>query len=141
VETPFDEKDGQFSPDGTQIAFHSNQSGRFEVYVRPFPGPGSPVRVSTNGGAQVRWRPDGRELFYIAAGGQLMAAPIQRPADGQVLAGIPIPLFATHIGRVITPVGAQYAVSPDGQRFLMNAVVGDVGSAPIRLIVNWHPPR
>jgi len=139
IQTPFDDKDGQFSPDGNQIAFQSNRSGRFEIYVQAFPGPGTPLRVSTEGGAQVRWRPDGRELFYVALDGRLMAAPVQRRADGQLDVSIPIPLFATHIGRVITPVGAQYVVSPDGQRFLMNTVVKDSSPTPIRLIVNWRP--
>lgn len=139
IQTPHDEKDGQFSPDGTQIAFHSNRSGRFETYVQPFPGVGTAVRVSTKGGAQVRWRPDGRELFYIALDGRMMAAPIQLHADDQVVVGIPVPLFGTRVGRVITPVGTQYAVSPDGQRFIMNTVVGHIGPTPIRLIVNWHP--
>ena len=65
--------------------------------------------------------PDGRELFYIALDGRLMAAPIQIAADGQAVVGIPLPLFATHVGRVFTAIGAQYVVAPDGQRFLMNA--------------------
>jgi Tol biopolymer transport system component len=139
LQTPFDEKDGQFSPDGTQIAFHSNRSGRFEIYVQPFPGPGTPLRVSTKGGAQVRWRPDGRELFYVALDGRLMAASIQMQANGQSVVGIPVPLFGTRIGRVITPVGTQYVVSPEGQRFIMNTVVGHISPTPIRVIVNWHP--
>ncbi|MEO7270821.1 MAG: hypothetical protein ABIX28_25740, partial [Vicinamibacterales bacterium] len=141
-QTPFEEKDGQFSPDGKRIAFQSNRSGRFELYVQSFPGPGTPLRVSTNGGAQVRWRPDGHELFYIALDGRLMAAPLQTRADGELDVNIPVPLFATHIGRVITAVGAQYVVSRDGQRFLMNTVVEDTHQTPIRVIVNWRPrPR
>jgi len=68
-----------------------------------------------------------------------MAAPIQIQADGQLVVGIPVPLFATRIGGVITTVGAHYVVSPDGQRFLMNTVVGDISPTPIRLIVNWRP--
>ena len=128
----------QFSPDGKRIAFYSNQSGRLEVYVQPFPGPGTPVQVSTSGGAQVRWRPDGRELFYVALDGRLMAAPIQVPADGQLVVGIPVPLFATRVDRVPS-IGAQYIVSPDGQRFLMHTFVQDASPTPIRLILNWQP--
>ncbi len=137
-QTEFDERDGQFSPDGKRMAFHSNRSGRFEVYVQPFPGPGAALRVSTGGGAQVRWRPDGRELFYIALDGRLMAAPIQVPADGQLVVGMPVPLFATHVGRVLS-IGAQYIVSSDGQRFLMNTFVQDASPTTIRLILNWQP--
>ena len=77
IQTESDERDGQFSPDGKWIAYQSNRSGRFEVYLQPFPGPGAPVQVSKNGGAQVRWRQDGRELFYIGLDGRLMAVPIQ----------------------------------------------------------------
>jgi serine/threonine protein kinase/Tol biopolymer transport system component len=139
IQTAFDEKDGQFSPDGNQIAFQSNRSGRFEIYVQAFPGPGAPLPVSTQGGAQVRWRRDGRELFYVALDGRLMTAVVRTQADGQLEVGIPMPLFATHIGRAVTPVGAQYVVSPDGQRFLMNTVVESASPTPIRLIVNWRP--
>ena len=138
AQTEFEERDGQFSLDGKWIAFHSNRSGRFEVYVQSFPGPGAPLQVSASGGAQVRRRPDGRELFYIALDGRLMAAPIQVAADGQLVVGIPVPLFAAHLGRVLT-VGAQYVVSPDGQRFLMNSIVQNASPTPIRLVLNWHP--
>src|SRR5260370_6130941 len=61
VQTEFDEREGQFSPDGKWIAYASNQSGRVEVYLRPFPGPGGDLRVSAAGGAQRRWRRDGNE--------------------------------------------------------------------------------
>ena len=139
IQTPFEERDGQFSPDGKWIAFHSNQSGRFEVYIQAFPNPGTPLRVSTTGGAQVRWRPDGRELFYIALDGRLMAAPIRVSADGGLVVGLPVPLFATHVGRVLNIGGAQYIASPDGQRFLTNTFVPDASLTPIRLILNWQP--
>ena len=99
VQTNFDERDGQFSPDGKWIAYQSNESGRFEIYVQPFPGPGGKSQVSTNGGAQVRWRRDGKELFYIALDGRLMAVPIRLASNGQAVeAGTPVPLFATHVG-------------------------------------------
>ena len=78
VQTNFEERDGQFSPDGKWIAYQSNESGRFEIYVQPFPGPARKWGpISTNGGAQVRWRRDGKELFYIALDDRLMAVPIQ----------------------------------------------------------------
>jgi hypothetical protein len=93
--------------------------------------------VSTGGGAQVGWRPDGRELFYIALDGRLTAAPIEVPADGQLVVGVPVPLFATHVGRVPS-IGPQYVVSSDGQRFLMNTFVQDASPIPIRMILNWQ---
>jgi dipeptidyl aminopeptidase/acylaminoacyl peptidase len=138
VQGKSDDRGGQFSPDGKWVAYRSNRSGRFEVYVQPFPGQGGQRQVSTGGGAQVRWRPDGRELFYIALDGRLMAAPIQFASDGPSV-GIPVPLFATRIGRAVQLVGAQYVVSADGQRFLMNTFVQENSPAPIRLILNWKP--
>ena len=141
VEGTTNDRDGQFSPDGKWVAYTSNRSGRFEVYVQPFPGPGAANQVSTGGGAQMRWQADGRELFFIALDGRLMAAPIKFGADG-ASAGVPVSLFATRIGRVLQGnPGAQYIVSNDGQRFLMNTIVRDGGSTSIRLILNWKPTR
>src|SRR5262249_25337741 len=77
VQTNFDERDAQFAPDGKWIAYQSHESGRFEIYVQSFPGPGGKERISTNGGTQVRWSYDGKELFYISADGRLMAVPIR----------------------------------------------------------------
>jgi eukaryotic-like serine/threonine-protein kinase len=138
--TEFDERDGKFSPDGRWMAYASNSSGPFDVYVQPFPGPGQKVRVSTRGGAQVQWRADGRELFYVALDGKLMAVPIEVSANGQsITPGTPVPLFTTHVGNVIGPSGSgpQYVVSGDGQRFLMSTLAHTGRPAPIRLIVNW----
>ena len=139
VQTNFDERDGQFSPDGKWIAYQSNESGRFEIYVQPFPGPGGKSQVSNNGGAQVRWRRDGKELFYIALDDRLMAVPIRIASDGQTLeAGAPVPLFVTRIGSAASPnvTRQQYMVSADGQRFLMNTLTEEATS-PITVILNW----
>ena len=143
VRTQFSERDGQFSPDGKWIAFQSDESGRDEIYVQPFPGPGRKVLISTNGGIQVRWRQDGRELFYIAADDQLMAVPIKVSSDRQSIEpGAPSALFPARVGRIA--VGAvvdlprqQYIVSSDGQRFLMNTLVNDTNTDPITVILNW----
>lgn len=85
----------------------------------------------------VRWRRDGKELFYVGLDDRLMAVPIQFAANGQTAEpGMPVPLFAT---RFVAPQNRQqYIVSPDGQRFLMNAPTNDVAS-PITLILNWKP--
>ena len=143
VQTKSRDRNGQFSPDGKWVAYESRTSGRPEVYVQAFPDPGVPVRVSTGGGAQIRWRPDGGELFYIALDGKLMAVPFRTDASGRsVDVGLPQPLFTTRIGRVLTSVlGAQYVVSADGQRFLMNTVVQSTGPTPLRVLVNWNPGR
>ena len=142
IQTEFDEQEGMFSPDGRWMSYVSNSSGGFEAYVRPFPGPGQTVRVSTRGGAQVRWRADGRELFYVALDGTLMAVPIEMSANGLTLTpGVPKPLFTTHIGRVLNPggTGPNYIVSGDGQRFLMSIIAQETSATPIRLFVNWKP--
>jgi len=142
VETPFVENEGQFSPDGRWIAFRSNESGQFEVYVQPFPGPGQRLLVS-RGGAQPRWSPDGRELFYVALDGRLMAVPLTRDPDGNILeAGAPAVLFAANIpdGAIQGIFKQQYVVSRDGRRFLINQVAEESGGAPAMLILNWRPP-
>jgi Tol biopolymer transport system component len=102
VATAFEERDAQFSPDGQWIAYQSNESGRFEVYVQAFPGPGGRLQLSSDGGAQARWRADGRELFYVALDGRLMAVPIGFGSSGETVEpGTPIPLFSTTIGGAV----------------------------------------
>jgi serine/threonine protein kinase len=140
AQTPFDERRGQFSPDGRWVAYESNASGRFQIYVQPFPTSGGKWQVSTAGGSQVRWRPDGKELFYVAADERLMAVSIAVAADGQTLnPGDPVPLFPTHLaqGPGITGTRSQYAVAPDG-RFLMNVRIDEAATAPpITVVINW----
>jgi Tol biopolymer transport system component len=138
----YDARDAQFSNDGRWIAYSSAESGRTEIYVQPFPGPGQKAAISIGGGAQPRWRKDGTELFYIRLDGQLMVVPIALPQDaGAVEAGTATPLFATRVGGAVQMDSRpQYIVSPDGQRFLMNTVVDGPSASPIALILNWKPP-
>lgn len=142
VQTPAEEREGQFSPDGKWIAYQSNESGKPEILVQPFPGPGSKQQVSTNGGTQVRWRPDGKELFYVALDSQLMAVPIRLESQGRsVEAGTPVALFPTRIGGALQSAGTQaYAVSSDGQRFLLNTIADEGKAFPISVIIGWKPP-
>jgi eukaryotic-like serine/threonine-protein kinase len=138
--TPADERDGKFAPNGKWIAYQSDESGRYEIYVQRFPGPGGRVQISKNGGAMVRWRSDGKELFYIALDGRLMAVPIRMSADGSSLdAGAPEPLFPTRVGGALQGNSwAQYIPSLDGRRFLMNTLVEEA-AAPITVVLNWRP--
>jgi eukaryotic-like serine/threonine-protein kinase len=142
VQTEFEEGGGQFSPDGKWIAYQSDQSGRPEIYLQPFPGRGARILISTAGGTQVRWPRDGKELFYIALDGRLMAVPIRTLADGSApKAGTPVPLFATRIFGGLPGQDHyrhEYMVSRDGQRFLMNSVVRE-DRAPIIAILNLRP--
>jgi Tol biopolymer transport system component len=141
VQTPFEERDGQFSPDGTWIAYQSNESGRHEVYIQPLKsGGGERLRISTNGGVQARWRADGRELFYLTPEGQLMAVPIESVDGGRSLRpGAAVPLFQTRLGATQGVALHSYVVAPDGERFLLDSVV-EQQAAPIALILNWKRP-
>ena len=130
LKTPFREAYGVFSPDGRWVAYMSNESGRVEIYVRPFVPPGAAGtaagaaggqwQVSTAGGIHPVWRPDGRELYYLNPAGAMMAAPTT--VTGATLEpGAPVVLFPTRIfgGGVDGQQGRQYHVAPDG-RFLIN---------------------
>lgn len=138
VGTPFEERGGQFSPDGRWVAYQSNESGRFEIYVQPFPGPGGKWQVSTAGGTDPRWRVDGKELFFLAPDARLMAVPV-RASNSTFEAGSPAALFQTR-----TVVGGaadlrpQYAVSRDG-RFLFNVPADISPTTPITVVLNWNP--
>jgi hypothetical protein len=143
VQTQFDERQGQFSPDGRWMAYVSNETGSDEIYIRPFPGPGGKWQVSTIGGTDPRWRRDGQELFYVAPDGKLMAVPIQVTADTHILSpGTPVALFPTRfatganiaLGSLLSR--PQYAVAADG-RFLMNVTAEDTTPSPITLVLNW----
>jgi len=138
VRTDYDERDGQFSPDGKWIAYESDESGRFEIYIQPFPGPGAKLPVSTNGGAQVRWSRDGKELFFIGLDERMMAVPIKLPSAGQAIeVGTPVALFPTRVaGGAVNVQRQQYVVSPDGQRFLINTVREEPGASRITVILN-----
>jgi len=141
VRTDSNERLAQFSPDGASIAYQSDKTGRYEIYVRPFPGPGGDSRVSIDGGAQVRWNPNGKELFYISADDRLMSVSIVSNTKA-FESGAPRGLFDTNVGsRAINTNRQQYAVSPDGQSFVMNSVVGESSASPITVILNWKPNR
>jgi serine/threonine protein kinase len=140
LKTQFDESLGQFSPNGKWIAYQSNESGRFEVYVRPFPGPGEKFQISTNGGAQPRWNKNAKEIFYVSLDSKMMATPVKESPDGQSLeTGTPAALFPVRIAGGPLPgwLRQQYAVSSDGRRFLVNLAVDDGAASPITLILNW----
>jgi Tol biopolymer transport system component len=146
LKTPFDEEYGQFSPDGRFVAYESDESGRYEIYIRPFTPPhdtGSPAegqwQVSTGGGLQPHWSPDGRELYYLDQAGRMMAASIT-VTGSTVTPGTPALLFATKVSGGGGSPYLNYAVARDG-RFLINTAVDENRStAPIRVIQNWQPP-
>ena len=136
AQSQYDETEGQFSPDGKQVAFVSNESGRPEVFVQSFPEGRARTQVSTAGGTQVRWSGDGREIFYVAPDGKMMAVSVAFGAASPDVK-VPVPLFQTHLatGTNVLGIKPQYAVSRDG-RFLLNTAL-ESPSAPIVVWVNW----
>jgi serine/threonine protein kinase len=141
LSTPFNEQNGVFSPDGKWVAYESNESGRYEIYVRPFPGPGGQWQVSTGGGNSPRWRAGGPvgkyELYYLAPDQKLMAAGVA--AQGASLApGTPEALFQT-LPAAILNNRQPYDVGRDG-RFLIATEVESASTEPIHLLQNWKPP-
>jgi len=123
------------SPDGKWLAYDSDESGAWEVYVVSFPAGDRKRQISTNGGGQSRWRRDGRELYYLAPDGQMMAVEIT--AVETVESGTPRVLFET--GLTLDPSHDQYTVTSDGQRFLIRMPVAE--SSPITVVVNWDAGR
>jgi Tol biopolymer transport system component len=134
-ESPSTERQGQFSPDVRWLAYTSDESGAQEVYVRPFPAADRKWRISTNGGAQAKWRRDGRELFYLEPSGKLMAVSV-KTGPSTFEAGTPTELFDTHITGSFIDRRNQYAVTKDGQRFLLNISAEDERPAPITVVMN-----
>jgi Tol biopolymer transport system component len=138
LNTPFIETLGQFSPDGRWVAYQSNESGAFEIYVQPFPAANAKWQISTNGGGMPRWRPDGKELFFIAPDAKLMATAVAA-SNATFEAAPPVALFQTRIAGGPGQINKhEYAVSRDG-RFLINEPAEASTATPITLILNWTP--
>jgi eukaryotic-like serine/threonine-protein kinase len=134
LRTPFNETSPRFSPDGRWLAYISDESGRFEIYVQPYPGPGGKWQISTEGGAEPVWNPNGRELFY-RSGDKMMAVEITTQ-----------PSFSAGKSKVLfegryqpTPATlTNYDVSPDGQRFLMLKPSEQAQAlTQINVVLNW----
>jgi serine/threonine protein kinase/Tol biopolymer transport system component len=135
LQTSFNEDGPKFSPDGRFIAYYSDDSGSYEVYVQPFPASGAKWQISSGGGMQPRWRRDGKELFYMAPNRKLMAVDVNL-ANGTFEAGLPKLLFQTHSIGYSGPRNI-YESSADGQRFLINSLQAEANSIPVTVIVNW----
>jgi len=123
----------QFSPDAHFIAYCSDESGRLEIYVQPFPLTGEKWQISLNGGDHPIWRKDGKELFYTTSDGKLMAVEIK--AGGKFESSVPKQLFQGSIKFHVD--GWSFAPSKDGQKFLVNAYAATNNSSPLTIVLNW----
>ena len=133
ISSPLDQMHGNFSLDGRLVAYTSNESGRFEVYVETFPRSASKWQISTSGGYEPRWRGDGREIYYLSEDRKLMAVPV----DAGLSFGRPKPLFQTGVHAGVSPYRTNYVPTRDGQRFLVNTLSGDPAPIPITVVLNW----
>jgi dipeptidyl aminopeptidase/acylaminoacyl peptidase len=135
LQTPFYESGPKFSPDGRWLAYVSDESGRFDIYVQPFPGPGGKWQVSTEGGVQPFWAHNG-ELFYLN-GNRLMA--VETKTQSTFSASTPKLLFEGPYEQGGAAGVTNYAVTADGQRFVMVKAVAQEGGAPtqINVVLNW----
>jgi len=132
LQTESNERSARFSPDGRWMAYVSDESGKDEVYVQPFPGTGRRWQVSTAGGRHPTWRGDGRDLVYLEPPNKLMAVEVR--TEAAFAAGMPKLLFEP---RMKPLVQRQFDVSSDGNRFLINLALEEGASAPVTLVQNW----
>ena len=132
LQAPFQKSIARFSPDGRYLAMLSTESGRREVYVTPYPGPGERIRVSTGGAQNLRWSRDGRELLYLSTDGHMMSVPVKTSPSLEL--GVPTALFLVN-----EKVWSDFDVAPDGKRFLaiVPKIVAD--QYPLDVIVDWTP--
>ncbi len=146
LQTEFSESQGQLSPDSGWMAYTSDESGQWNVYVRAFPSGDGKRRVSMAGGAQPRWRGDGKELFYISSDGQMTAVIMKATAGAVSEPGVPTALFAARLIRAGSAGQAgsagnlvfQYDVTADGQRFVLVESSGSATSPQtLTAVVNW----
>ena len=135
LQTPFHERGGNLSPNGRWMAYASDESGEFQVYVQPVPPTGTRYLISTEGGRGPRWRGDGGELYYVTPENELMAVDIQALGDALDV-GLPRRLFQVPFRRNPIPRNV-FDVTADGQRFLVNVLVGETNLTHATVILNW----
>jgi len=135
LQTPFEESSGRLSPDGRWIAYSSDESDQFQVYVQSFPPGRGKWRISTNSGRLPEWRSDGRELYFIDLEGKLVAAPVIGGASFET--GAATALFDLHAPPTAYPDPMPYAAIAGGQRFLVNRLIDREPSASWVVVLNW----
>ena len=135
ITSPFNDISPVFSPSGRWIAYSSDESGHYEVYVTPYPPDGSRVQISTEGGTQPSWRGDEKELFYVAPGDRIASVAIEQ-RDGAIRPGAAKVIVEIQL-RPSRNDEREYDVTRDGQRFIINNLPRDRRSLPIAVVVNW----
>jgi Tol biopolymer transport system component len=133
VDGPFNELRPSFSPDGNWIAYQSNESGRPEIYVRPFPGPGGKWQVSSSGGVEPEWSADGREILYVSIASKLVSVPVSVGAT--FTAGQPKELFEAHLQPIL--LRNRWLATRDDARFLLLEPEGAARALPMTVVLNW----
>jgi Tol biopolymer transport system component len=130
----------RFSPDGRWVAYQSDETGSPEVYLRPFPGPGAPVRVSPAGGGRPAWRADGRELFYLTPAGDLVTVAVAAAGAGRPLdVGPPAVLVRAATPDPFSLIVTPYDLAPDGRRVMLNPA--SRAASPLTLLAPWSRGR
>lgn len=132
--TPFNELHGSISPDSRWLAYASDESSRYEVYVQAFPVAKERWTISTRGGSQPRWSSNGRELLYLEGDGTLMSVPTETAPS--FVTGIPVPLFKTRLAGV-DAYRVEFVPSADGKRILMSTPINDGDRPAITVVMNW----
>jgi Tol biopolymer transport system component len=134
VATAHDERFARLSDDGKWMAYASNQTGSYEIYVQPFPAGGATWQVSRGGGVEPQWRADGKELFYLSPDKKLMSVDVTIKG-AELHFGVPRVLFSTH-ATTWESLGNQYVAAPNGKRFLVNRLPDDAAATPVAVILN-----
>ena len=134
-QTLYNELHGSISRDSRWLAYASDESGRYEVYVQAFPHPTERWQISTEGGSQPRWSPNGSELLYLQRDGMLMSVPI-KTAPSFAKDGVPVSLFKTGLTGV-DPYRLEFVPSADGKRILMSTPIKDDDRPAITVVLNW----
>ncbi|MFN7938074.1 MAG: protein kinase [Bryobacteraceae bacterium] len=140
LHSTFNETQGRFSPDGKWVAYASDESGRYEIYVQPFPSGASKWKVSLDGGEFPLWRGDGRELYFVTPERKMMAAAVKAGTGAQAAFEVSAPQALFDAPLHIRPAGVPlypYAVTADGKRFLMDTRLTDQSETALTVVVNW----
>jgi Tol biopolymer transport system component len=138
LQSKFNESDSHFSPDGRWLAYVSEQTGQPEVYVTSFPKPGVKTQISAKGGAEPRWRGDGKELYYVSADREMVAAELRMSIEPTVVRTTPLFKLPGPTFSIQNPW--PYDVTADGSRFLIGVPLEERTTPPIHVVVNWRAP-